>query len=166
MCCTGVLFNRVELQPEDSAERLTALGVKIEGTSERPLFKLPCTACTDRRCTIYKDRPVRCRSFHCRTLLRAGSGEITATQAMEIIQRAVEQARRIESLLESANERDTGKTMTRRYDDAMTELSARPNDPSTLQLAHDLAIAMQTFQEQLTADFRVPPKDAAKITDD
>ena len=92
MCCDGVLFHSVELQPGDSPRQLAALGLKLRSKKGVAFFLQPCSAhrevgstCS---CAIYDQRPARCRLFNCRQLLGVASGETTETDALGKIRTA------------------------------------------------------------------------------
>src|SRR5437867_9164117 len=74
LCCNGVLFKDVELQPADDAARLKALGLPLDG-SRKAKFSQPCAALCGCHCGIYADRPMRCRQFECALLKSVAAGE-------------------------------------------------------------------------------------------
>ena len=74
LCCNGVLFKDVELQPGDDAIGLRKQGLPVS-RPRSPVgvlrFPQPCAALgPDCRCHIYPDRPTRCQQFEC-ALLKA-----------------------------------------------------------------------------------------------
>ena len=88
MCCNGVLFEIVRLQPQDSLRDLERLGMEIYRKKKEPYFKQPCRFLNGCSCTIYTARPTRCRHFECQQLKRLADGEITEADAMTKIIRA------------------------------------------------------------------------------
>ncbi len=84
MCCNGVLFRDVELQPGDDAGKLKELGMPVRGKTGK--FSQPCTALgEDCRCRIYADRPARCRQFECLLLLDVIAGKTEVEPALKLI---------------------------------------------------------------------------------
>jgi hypothetical protein len=65
MCCNGVLFEIVRLQPQDSIKELEKLGMQVNRRKTEPYFKQPCRMLDGCSCTIYEQRPTRCRRFEC-----------------------------------------------------------------------------------------------------
>ena len=70
MCCNGVMFHRVRLQPADSPKELAALGLKLKRKRGQHYLLQPCPAFQGTHCSIYASRPERCRLFECRQLQR------------------------------------------------------------------------------------------------
>src|SRR5271163_4672225 len=86
MCCNGVMFHTVWLQPGESPQKLAALGLKLKLKKKQHYLLQPCAAHNGSECAIYMQRPERCRLFECRQLKRIAKGEITEAMAMEKIQ--------------------------------------------------------------------------------
>ena len=109
LCCNGVLFRDVELQPGDDPAQLRQLGLKPAvlkrtGRDGQPVeaikFKQPCPALAGNcRCHIYADRPSHCRQFECALLQSAQAGEVTLAQALGVIRQARLRVERVRELL-------------------------------------------------------------------
>ena len=63
LCCNGVMFHTVQLQPGDSAKELAALGLKLKRKQGRHFILQPCPAFQNSQCSIYAARPERCGRF-------------------------------------------------------------------------------------------------------
>src|SRR5690242_10002477 len=63
LCCNGVMFHTVKLQPSDSAKELTALGLKLKRKKSGNYIQQPCPQYQYGECAIYAVRPQRCRLF-------------------------------------------------------------------------------------------------------
>ena len=136
MCCNGVLFQIVRLQPEDSVKELEALGMKIGRRKKDPYFKQPCRFLRDCHCEIYSARPMRCRDFDCRQLQLLEAREVTEDEVMQLVDDVKRRVARIEALLEAAGNverdasladrfaqvRESGEQSHRELNDAMTGL--------------------------------------------
>src|SRR3954452_24978868 len=85
LCCNGVMFHTVRLQPNDSPRELAALGLKLKRRKQQDWLLQPCPAHQDGQCSIYAQRPERCRLFECKQLQRVKTGEITEAMALEKI---------------------------------------------------------------------------------
>ena len=95
ICCNGVLFKDVVLQPGDHLPVLGALaknrptaGGIASATGRRNLGKLaqPCQALeADGRCCFYEDRPRRCREFECLLFHSVREGVISSETALKRI---------------------------------------------------------------------------------
>ena len=88
LCCDGSLFPTVQLQPADSAQALKALGLRIQHKKKCDFFDQPCSAFKNKSCSIYQERPVRCRAFECQQLKRLAQGETREEDALKKIQEA------------------------------------------------------------------------------
>ncbi len=99
LCCSGVLFHVVKLQPADSVPALAACGLTINRKKTAPYFHQPCPQLQQGHCQIYLQRPQRCRLFECRQLHLLAAGQTTETAALDHIRQAQSQVTAIESLL-------------------------------------------------------------------
>ena len=149
MCCNGVLFHSVLLQPGDSARALSALGLKTKRKKGDVLFLQPCPAHCESRCTIYNDRPVRCRLFQCRQLLRLAAGEIPESSALEKILEARRRVAQINTLIARAGETNPNRGLAQRCANALTTAEWTP-------LHEELHAAMQELEALLEREFRIP----------
>jgi uncharacterized protein len=114
MCCNGVLFEIVKLQPEDSIRDLEKLGMKISRKKTEPYFKQPCRFLDDCTCTIYTQRPTRCRHFECFQLTQLALGEITEADAQTKIDEARKRVDSLQALLAMAGDTKTEDSLTER----------------------------------------------------
>lgn len=99
LCCNGVLFDLVRLQPQDSVQQLTRLGMKLRRKKTQPWFPQPCQFLQSCACTIYENRPTRCRLFECQQLKKLHAGQITEQDALEVIARTKAMVAEVETLL-------------------------------------------------------------------
>lgn len=100
MCCNGVLFRDVELQQGDDPEILESLGIKLERLRRKTRFAQPCSALQqDCRCSIYSQRPRRCRQFDCRVLQSVQLGELSCDAALRVVRRARQQTDKVMKLM-------------------------------------------------------------------
>src|SRR5256714_7338905 len=108
LCCNGVIFANVRLQPGDDPSRLKSLGLPISTPhSARPVatphsalrtvhFNQPCAALDGCRCRIYADRPTYCRQFDCLLLKSVREGRTATADALDTI---LDARRKMESVL-------------------------------------------------------------------
>lgn len=104
LCCNGVLFHIVKLQPADSIGELTAAGLQINRKKRGPYFNQPCSQLHDRVCGIYEQRPQRCRLFECRQLQLVAAQAITEVEARACIDAALALVAETEALLAAAGD--------------------------------------------------------------
>ncbi len=123
MCCNGVLFEIVKLQPEDSIWDLEKLGMKVNRKKTEPYFKQPCRFLDDCTCTIYTQRPTRCRHFECIQLKKLALGEITEADAQAKIDEARQRVAGIQALLAIAGDAKTEDSLTERVDRVLADHS-------------------------------------------
>ncbi|MFA7234519.1 MAG: YkgJ family cysteine cluster protein [Terrimicrobiaceae bacterium] len=145
MCCNGVLFHSVLLQPGDSARALSALGLKIK---RKTFFLQPCPAHQGGRCAIYEQRPNRCRNFHCRQLLRVTAGETTEASALQKIARARHLADRVNALIARVADPNPNRAIAQRCANALTTTDRTP-------LHDELESAARDLESLLEKEFRV-----------
>jgi Fe-S-cluster containining protein len=154
MCCNGVMFDIVRLQPGDSPKRLSALGLKVKRKRGQSHFVQPCAAHQDSQCSIYAERPQRCRIFECRQLQRVAAGEITEVAALEKIGGALRLIADINALLLCAGDTNARHALSKRCETAMDEPTS---DAAALELRRRLAGAKRELDTLLDQEFRVVP---------
>src|SRR5262249_32014463 len=87
LCCNGVIFADVKIQPKDDADRLRTLGLPLTKPRDSafPKWRQPCAALDGCRCRIYAERPHYCREFECALLKAVNVGRVGAEAALRII---------------------------------------------------------------------------------
>ena len=151
LCCNGVMFHSVELQATDRPKELLSLGMKLKKKRRRNFFRQPCPAHKDSRCSIYEQRPQRCRLFECRQLLLVRSGEITETSALETILEEKKRIAGVENLLDLAGATNRRRSLKRRHQKVLDE---PPDGADVEPLRERLTEAMRQLEEVLERDFR------------
>ena len=152
MCCNGVLFHGMAVQPKDSLRAMAAKGLKAKRRDGELQFLQPCPAHDGNCCRIYSDRPQRCRVFACRQLEGVLNGQILESAAMEKIQEARTRSDRVRELLEMLGDDRKTRPLATRYAGVFTP----PLDPSphAEALRAELRGAMTALEEVLAKDFR------------
>ncbi|MES2470544.1 MAG: YkgJ family cysteine cluster protein [Verrucomicrobiota bacterium] len=150
LCCNGVLFDQVRLVAGDNAKALSARGLKLK---QRSFFNQPCTALCGSQCTIYGDRPARCRKFECRQYQLVAAGEIPAASAAGLIGEVRCQVAVIEALLAAAGATNRRKPLAQRYATVMAAVPGPPDGNGGDNAA--LTNAMNLLQSTLREHFRV-----------
>ena len=164
LCCNGVMFHTVRLQPTDSAKELAALGLKLKRKKGAHYILQPCPAWQDCQCSIYAARPERCRLFECRQLQRVATGETTEAAALEKIRDVQLQVARVHELLARAGRTNPKRPLSRRCEKILAEpLDASP-DPAAVALRADLTRAIRELNAVLDADFRLVPIEVSEMT--
>ena len=155
MCCNGVLFHGMAVQPEDSLRSMASKGVKAKRRDGELQFLQPCSAHDGNCCRIYADRPQRCREFECRQLEGVFKGEILEASAMKKIHEARRRSDRVRELLEMLGDHRKIRPLATRCAGIFTP----PLDPSPQAeaLRGELRVAMTSLEELLTQDFRQNP---------
>ncbi len=121
LCCDGTLFADVELRAGDDAKRLAKLGLVLKKKGRtRTAFAQPCACFDGTLCTIYPDRPKRCRLFECGLLKKVNAGEMKAGAALKKIAKGKKLIKEMEDLLKSF-EADEDLALSERYAQAMSE---------------------------------------------
>ena len=162
LCCNGVMFHLVRLQPGDSAPELAALGLKLKRKQRQDYIVQPCPAYRDAQCSIYLQRPERCRLFECRTLRRVVAGEIPEAAALEKIREVQRRVAHLDGLSRRADGRPRKGPLFKRSETALAE----PFDPTTHpELVHEreeLARGLRELDAILDEDFRMAPAEAGR----
>lgn len=156
MCCNGILFHGMAVQPGDSLRALTAKGLRAKRRDGELQFLQPCPAHADNCCRIYAERPQRCRVFACRQLEAVAHGEISETAAMEKIHEARRCSDRVRELLALLGDERTTRPLATRCAGIFTP----PLDPSPQAQAwrDELHAAVDKLEELLANDFRPRPE--------
>ena len=156
MCCNGVLFYGVTLQPRDSAKVLAGLGLKLKQKRRQTLFLQPCPAHRADSCAIYEQRPERCRKFSCRQLEQMEAGAIRFAEAEEKVAQALAGVARVRTLLAAAGEKNLRRSLAVRSSGVL-EQQPDPGDADLLRLHEDLRQEMEALETLLENHFRTAP---------
>jgi Fe-S-cluster containining protein len=116
MCCNGVLFRDVELQPGDDGQKLKTLGMPVKGKAQSGKFNQPCVALgSDCRCRIYADRPSRCRQFECALLLEVMAGHTETEPALKLIRSTRRKADKVLKLMREIGDQSESVSLSVRF---------------------------------------------------
>lgn len=152
MCCNGVLFHQVRLQPKDSAKALTSLGFRLKRKQGQMVFEQPCQAWKQEGCAVYEDRPCRCRQFECRQVCGLRDGLITEDQASSAVQEAKSLVAKLQESLEICGSRNTHRPLLKRAAMLLDGVdSSAIAGPEIQALLH----ASQELESYLDREFRV-----------
>jgi uncharacterized protein len=122
LCCDSTLFADVELRVGDDAKRLEKLGLSLAKKGKTKLaFAQPCACFDGKFCTIYADRPKRCRLFQCGLLKKVEAGEMSANAALKKIAEAKALAQKVRDLLQSLGRPTETLALTKCYTAVMRE---------------------------------------------
>lgn len=155
MCCDGVLFHSVELQQGDNPRQIAALGLKVRRKKGVEFFLQPCVAHREENaacsCTVYADRPTRCRLFNCRQIVSVESGAASEEEAMGKIREARTQVARVNELIERLGESNPARSLAHRAANALTLAQGA----ARTELHDELDAAMRGLEEFLAKEFRI-----------
>lgn len=122
LCCDSTLFADVELRAGDDAKRLAKLGLSLKKKGRVKIaFAQPCACFDAQLCTIYAERPKRCRLFECGLLKKVNAGGMKAEAALKKIAEAKELVKKVKDLLGMFDEAGGGAALSERYARAMSE---------------------------------------------
>lgn len=154
LCCNGVLFRDVELQPDDDAKKLAALGLPIERLKTKTRFPQPCAALgEDCRCGIYTQRPQRCRQFDCALLQSAVAAKISVPTALSIIQQAHRRAEKVRRFLRVLGDEDEQLALSLRFKRTRRRIESGEIDAGTAEAFGDLTLAVHSLNVLLSQRF-------------
>ena len=132
LCCNGVIFADVKLQPGDDPAKLQSLGLPLSFGSRQsqeakssssippsalrtPHFTQPCTAHDGCHCGIYPDRPRYCREFECKLLKSVQAGLTRSDAALGLIRTARRRADKVRRLLRHLGDTDEATALGVRF---------------------------------------------------
>jgi uncharacterized protein len=146
LCCDGVLFASVGIANHEPVGCLRARGIPLEpqpggGWS----FIQPCPAYGG-NCSIYADRPARCREFHCGLVIRRAGGEITLEAARAEIRETRRQASQVTVLLERLGGSDARQPLSRRCRGRMEPVAGQSDAEVELRAELMLAVHALVFR--------------------
>ncbi len=87
LCCNGVLYSTVQVEPEE-VTRLEVAGHAVDQIGKHLQYHQPCHHNDHGRCTIYATRYLTCRTFRCALLKRFDAGEVDLSKALEAVAQA------------------------------------------------------------------------------
>jgi Fe-S-cluster containining protein len=171
LCCNGVLFADVKLQPRDRCGVLRSLGMPLLPIGRRRLgapghpswkFLQPCAAFDGSRCAIYASRPVYCRKFECLLLKEFEQGSITEAQALGTIRGARKLADKVDMLLRSLEPSDEPRALAERFRRTAKRLERTELDSATAGKFGRLTVAYHQLNLVLRARFYPMPSESSE----
>lgn len=125
LCCDGSLLAEVELERDAEATRAIALGLRVDEESDEPVMMLPCSGLCGTRCSVYAHRPRTCRTYECRLLIEARAGQVSVSEALEVIEEARDRVAAVRQLLASRPQDDATLPLHERCDEALSDSAGR-----------------------------------------
>jgi uncharacterized protein len=162
LCCNGVLFRDVEVQPGDDAEMLRRLGLPLKKVNARPSPEAfqkerapqPCALLgADCKCAIYANRPLRCRQFECALLLEVKAGACSVDQALKTIRDAQKRAAKALRLLRELGNEEEHLTVAHRFRRVKRKMESGAIDPALRGKFSELSLAMHRLNLRLSESF-------------
>ena len=166
ICCNGILFSNVELQPAENPDTLAALRLQAIPVVRAPGRKSaaaaagslripqPCAAlCPDNKCRIYDQRPRRCRDFECALFQGVAAGRLSVETALRKISQTLTQAQRVRRLLRQLGDADEHRPLAKRFQRLRLRLERASLAGETGDLFGKLSIAVHELNVILSQDF-------------
>ncbi|MBN8420849.1 MAG: YkgJ family cysteine cluster protein [Verrucomicrobia bacterium] len=157
MCCDGTMFQIVRMQPGEVPAKLGKMGLKIRCRDGEYYMEQPCSALVEKRCTVYEQRPVRCRLFNCQQLGRLESGETAEDDVMRMIVETRAMVERVKGLIEQCGLREDGQALVERHERVMSTPVNEALEPELLSVREELDETMRRLRLRLNREFRLPP---------
>jgi uncharacterized protein len=156
LCCNGVIFADLALQPSDDAERLRSLGMPVANSSS-PLrarrLAQPCAAFDGCRCRVYGDRPQYCRQFECVLLKSVKAGHTELAAGLRIIRTARERADKVRRLLRELGDTEEQLPLSVRFRRATKRLERHDLPDETAETYGQLTLAVHDLNLLLSDAF-------------
>ena len=161
LCCNGVIFADVRLQPRDNPERLKELGLalgKPEGRGPKAedrnqKFAQPCVALEGCRCRIYDERPKYCRQFECLLLKSVKAGRTQPAAALRKISAARDRAEKVRVLLRALGNADEHVAISVRFRRVARRMGKGELGPGMAGEYGELTLAVQDLNLLLSEAF-------------
>jgi hypothetical protein len=157
LCCNGVLFADVQLQPKDDPRILQSLGLKFVSNRKSQIvnhkFAQPCAAFAGCQCTIYSDRPQYCRQFECLLLKSVKAGQTDPADASRIIRSALRRVKKVKRLLQQLGDTDETVALSKRFRRIQRKLESAPLDKDTAHSFGELTLAVHDLNMLLSETF-------------
>lgn len=157
MCCDGTMFQIVRMQPDDQPEVLTVLGLRVRHRGEESWMEQPCAALKRLCCTVYDQRPVRCRKFHCQQLMKLDTFEINEGDALAMIADTRRLAGEVKRLLFACGYREDGAPLQEQFDRVTSTPVDATLEPELAETRSQLEQAMRELRLRLAREFLPPP---------
>jgi Fe-S-cluster containining protein len=157
MCCDGTMFQIVRMQPGDKPAVLSRLGLKIRCRDGAYSMEQPCSALRENGCTIYAQRPVRCRLFNCQQLQRLETSATTEPEAMAMILQTRTLVEQVRNLISQCGLREDGQALFERFERVASTPVNAALEPELAAARENLDAAMRRLKLQLNREFRLPP---------
>lgn len=157
MCCDGTMFQIVRMQPGDRPAELSKLGLKIRSRAGEFFMEQPCVALHENRCTVYAQRPTRCRLFNCQQLRLVDAGTTTESEALVLILAARELVTQVKALIEQSGLREDGQALLDRYERVTATPVNAAMEPEMAVVREDLENTMRKLRLVINREFRPPP---------
>jgi len=148
------MFSGVRLQSADSAQELKQLGFRIHYKKRFDFFEQPCVAFKNKCCSIYQDRPMRCRVFECQQLKRLAQGETTEENVLKKIQEAQSKIAVIRKLLYHLGPTNPKKPLHQQYQQIIAEPIDPAVDKKVIEARAQLDEALSNLNKFLNQEFR------------
>jgi hypothetical protein len=170
LCCNGVIFADVKLQPGDNPAPLQLLGLPLRfgrnPRQEAPAssattgsvlhtakFTQPCAAYDGRHCRIYSDRPRYCREFECQLLKNVRAGRTRIDVALAIIRTARRRADKVRRLLRQLGDSDDATALRVRVRCTSKRLEKLGPDDAGAEVYRQLTLAFHNLNLLLSEAF-------------
>jgi Fe-S-cluster containining protein len=157
LCCNGVIFADVQLQPGDNTARLRSLGLAMISNRSSKIgiqkFKQPCTAFDGCRCQIYSERPKYCREFECLLLKSVKAGHTDHSEASQMVHSALRRVKKVKSLLRELGDADEDIALGKRFRRMKRQLESRPLNDETANKFGELTLAVHDLNVLLSESF-------------
>lgn len=155
LCCNGVVFRDVKLQPNDDPDELRSLGLAVLGSGgARPArFLQPCKALEGCQCRIYADRPAYCRQFECGLFKSVLRGRTEPAEALRLIRAARRGAEKVRRLLRALGDADEGISLAVRFRRAAKRLKKASVAKEEAEIFGRLTLAMHDLNLLLSGKF-------------
>jgi hypothetical protein len=158
LCCNGVLFGDVELQRGDDSKLLAAHGIELFKKGRKQAFRQPCACFDGKLCSIYANRPGRCRAFECNQVQRLQAGTLSQAAAVQNVREARRLVTGVVDLLHRLGNRDAALPLNQRYAAVMAQPMDMSGSEKDIESRGELMMAVGRLVDVLERNFLIAAK--------
>jgi hypothetical protein len=153
LCCNGVIFADVELQPGDTPDFLAPGGIVLRKKRGKSCFHQPCAALENGQCRVYENRPKHCRDFDCALLKNLNSGSVDFSTAQRAVRSAKKRAEKVQRLLRALGDNDESLALSVRFRRTSRRVQESELTAKAAEFFGQLSIAMHDLNFFLSRTF-------------
>ena len=131
LCCNGAIFSHVLVDKKEEKQAKKS-GLVLRKKSDKKMFTLPCSCFIDNKCSIYKDRPMRCSGYRCNLLKAVVNGETPFEEAKDLVTSTKQETQWLLENRTAKSKNPNQKENLTKYLKSYRNLASKINDTTAL----------------------------------